>query len=518
MTDNQISLSALIQELDTIRKTIISRSKAIPAGFFDALHPNHRDSARNLVHYLCLRTFDLRPLQEQLTTLGISSISHPERFTLVNLDNVLHILHLLKGESIQAVPAPFTFDYPKGKKQLQKNTNSIFGTSDRFGARIMVTMPTEASTDYILVKKLIEAGMDIARINCSHDTEMEWKKMTENIRKATAELHKNCLVYMDLPGPKLRTGEVNPKLAKKKKKKNKLKPAGITLFKGDILQVHKADILGEDAHRSALGMVLEPAKISTTLPEIFEDVKVNDPIWFDDGKIGGHVVKVSAEKFDVLITQAKPKGNRLRADKGINLPETDLTLPPLTPVDLEILPFACQYADIVGYSFVRKPEDVHLLQRHLKQLGREDIAIVLKIETQDAFNNLPALLFAAMQSPHFGVMIARGDLAIEVGFTRIAEVQEQILWICDAAHVPIIWATQVLENLAKEGIASRAEITDAAMSVRAECVMLNKGPYIIEALQALSNINDRMVHHQFKKQDALRPLNIARHFFSKNQL
>jgi len=107
------------------------------------------------------------------------------------------------------------------------------------------------------------------------------------------------------------------------------------------------------------------------------------------------------------------------------------------------------------------------------------------------------------------VMIARGDLGVELGFERMAEVQEEILWICEATHVPVIWATQVLESLAKKGLATRAEVTDAAMGCRAECVMLNKGSHIIQAVKTLSDILVRMQDHQAKKSSQMRPLRIA---------
>jgi pyruvate kinase len=142
-----------------------------------------------------------------------------------------------------------------------------------------------------------------------------------------------------------------------------------------------------------------------------------------------------------------------------------------------------------------------------------DIGMVLKIENKEAFNNLPDLLLTAMQWSNIGVMIARGDLAVELGIERISEVQEQILWVCEAAHVPVIWATQILENHARTGLATRAEITDASMSVRAECVMLNKGPNIMKTITTLSNILQRMEAHQNKKQGTLRQLSFANEFF-----
>ena len=112
----------------------------------------------------------------------------------------------------------------------------------------------------------------------------------------------------------------------------------------------------------------------------------------------------------------------------------------------------------------------------------------------------------------FGIMIARGDLAVECGYQRLAEVQEEVLWICEAAHVPVIWATQVLESLAKKGVPSRSEITDAAMGERAECVMLNKGPYAVTSVRVLADILKRMQAHQDKKSSMLRRLNLATAF------
>jgi pyruvate kinase len=131
---------------------------------------------------------------------------------------------------------------------------------------------------------------------------------------------------------------------------------------------------------------------------------------------------------------------------------------------------------------------------------------VLKIETRRAFEALPQLLLTGLRSPPIGVMVARGDLAVEVGFARLAEVQEQILWLCEAAHVPVFWATQVMETLAKTGMPSRSEVSDAAMAVRAECVMLNKGPFQVAAMRMLDDVLRRMQAHQQKQRATLRRL------------
>jgi pyruvate kinase len=243
--------------------------------------------------------------------------------------------------------------------------------------------------------------------------------------------------------------------------------------------------------------------VSCTLPDALARVGVGERAWLDDGKIGGRVRRVSAGDVEIEIVHAAPAGSKLHADRGINFPDSDLQLPALTNKDLDDLPFVAAHADIVGLSWVQCAEDVLELQARLRGLGAEHIGIMLKIETRQAFERLPELLLAAMRDRAVGVMIARGDLAVECGWEHLAEVQEQILWVCEAAHVPVVWATQVLESLAKNGLPSRAEITDAAMGVRAECVMLNKGTHIGEAIRVLDRILQRMGTHQSKKTSRL---------------
>jgi pyruvate kinase len=196
-------------------------------------------------------------------------------------------------------------------------------------------------------------------------------------------------------------------------------------------------------------------------------------------------------------------------DKGINFPDTDFHTPALTDKDIADLNALAHEVDIIALSFLRNPEDVALLQDHLARLDACQTGIVLKIENRQAFQHLPRILLTGMRSPRLGVMIARGDLAVELGFERLSEVQEEILWLCEAAHIPVIWATQILENMAKNGSPSRAEVTDAAMSIRAECVMLNKGPHIIETLRFLGAVLGRMEGHYSKRMAMRRKLTIA---------
>ena len=220
-------------------------------------------------------------------------------------------------------------------------------------------------------------------------------------------------------------------------------------------------------------------------------------------------MSASNAKLEIEIAKAKPTGSRLRGDRGINFPDSDIRLPCLTPSDKTNLDFVLAHADAVSLSFVKRVSDIAAMQDEMDKRGAREKGLIIKIETGKACKNLPRLLLAAMRRYPTAVMIARGDLAVECGWERLAELQEEILWLCEAAQVPVIWATQVLEHKAKKGQPSRAEISDAAMSQRADCVMLNKGPHILAAIRMLDNILRRMQGHQYKKTARLGKLSFA---------
>ena len=269
----------------------------------------------------------------------------------------------------------------------------------------------------------------------------------------------------------------------------------ILLEVGDALRLTKSLKPGRGAIRDYSGRLAQPAEIGCTLGEGFWQLRAGQRALLDDGKIECVIRRVDSDGALVDVVQAPAGGAKLRSNRSVNFPDSRLRLPALTAKDFKDLSFIAQHADLVGFSFVQRPDDVFQLQEHLSRLGKPQMGIVLKIETRRSFENLPALLWAAMRSEAAGVMIARGDLAVECGYEGLAQMQEEILRLCQAAHLPVIWATQVLENLAKRGVPTRAEITDAAMSERAECVMLNKGPHIEKAVTALAAILSRWQPH-----------------------
>lgn len=269
-------------------------------------------------------------------------------------------------------------------------------------------------------------------------------------------------------------------------------PVEIRVAPGDMLLLTRAPVPGEPARVNRKGTVLFPAHIACSESRVFDALKVGHHVWIDDGKVGAVVEALDEHGAWMRVVRARPQGERLAPGKGMNFPDTALPLPPLSDTDLADLDVAVKLADLVGFSFVRAAADVDRLVAELKRRGRGDMGIVAKIETRSALRHLPDVIVHGAGRQPFGIMIARGDLAVEIGYERLAEAQEEILSLCEAAHVPVIWATQVLENLVKQGRPSRAELTDAAMAERAECVMLNKGPYLLQALDVLDAVVTRM--------------------------
>ena len=495
-SDVEKELSRLLQE--------IHAQEAAIAQLVDRSHPLYQASARNLFVYLMIRSKDLRLFHGPLSDLGISALRTTESHAYSNLTNVIAWLRLIQGKSSINFPLKGqSIDYSHGKQLIGQHAQELFDIHpNAHHGQVMVTLPIEAAEDKAIVLSMAEAGMDVARINLSHGEQADWGKMVHYVQEVSKEIGHRISIYMDLSGPKLRTAAIR-RLSKKGKPKDK-----IPVRKGEQLLLTKKETWGRKSVFNEEGKQIQLGEVGVMLPQLIDDAEVGDPILFDDGMIKAKVVRKGEEELELQIVECYK--SKLGSRKGINLPQTQLNLPALTQKDRENLAFVCEHADLVGYSFVRSAEDVEILYQELAKYPNENLGVIFKIENKEAFENLPAMLFAAMTRPKIGVMIARGDLAVEIGFERISEVQNQILWLCEAAHIPVVWATQVLENLAKTGIPTRAEISDAAQAAQAECVMLNKGPHINQAIRTLKNILARMEGHASKKKNELRALNVAK--------
>lgn len=262
----------------------------------------------------------------------------------------------------------------------------------------------------------------------------------------------------------------------------------IRLFVDDLLIITENEIYGRSAILDKEKNVVLPALIRCSVQGMLASLKEGEKVFIDDGKIGLTVLENNIDSITCKVVISKAGGTLLKEEKGINFPDTYIKTPALTPSDRTNALSVLEFADSLSLSFCQSAEDVHDLQTLLQESGRNDIGIIAKIETQQAVVNMPEILVQLLNSEKSGVMIARGDLAIEVGFENMAYIQEALLDICDAAHLPVIWATQVLESKMKNNLPSRAEVTDAAMAGRAECVMLNKGAFAIDTIDVLQRI------------------------------
>ncbi|GKS60081.1 pyruvate kinase [Nitrospira sp.] len=574
--------------------------------FFDLDQECSRD---NLLAYLALRGYDLLDVQLELADRGLSSLGRLEGAVMTSLRKVLEHLGSPPPESPLAAPS-----FSQARGMLSQRSTRLLGRPRlHHQTRIMVTLDTDTLRQPDLLEQLLLKGMDIARINCAHDTSREWLRLIEAVRDAETRLAqqgqgigRRCRIVMDLAGPKVRTGPLKSstrplKLSVEKDLRGRprcvleghltaateetrlirnpgeprrfvialpqqdrlnnlslgddltfvdtrgrtrllrvlerasptrvrvglnrtayieegtelMSPQGFSFRVGPItdqpvaIHVQVGDHLRLYRDPACPGHPAEgdqPAGIACTLPAVLEAVQPGHRVFIDDGKIGARVLNVLPEYLELEIMAPRDTPARIRAEKGLNFPDSAIEIPALTEKDREDLRFVVKHATAVGLSFVHRPRDLDDLRSALKDLGNPEIGIVIKIETRESIHRLAQLLLAGLDLPKFGVMIARGDLAVEVGFEHLALVQEDILCMCEAAHIPVIWATQVLENLTKSGLAARAEITDAATGQRAECVMLNKGAHIIEAVKTLGDLLSSRERQRVKKRQVFREI------------
>ena len=278
------------------------------------------------------------------------------------------------------------------------------------------------------------------------------------------------------------------------------RPAVLRLSPGDTFLVNGS---GRPTVRASLPAIACPE------PRLLALVRAGERVVLDDGRIVALVVERKREGLLCRVRQTARTPSRLRTGKGLAFPDSRLPTGRLSAEDRQVLEFALRHADGIGVSFVNTPADVREVGARLRHAGREGFGMILKLEPREAMRNLPDILFEALRYRPVGVMIARGDLAVSLSWERLAEMQEELLWFGEACHLPVVWATQVLDSLAHTGVPTRAEVTDAAMSMRAECVMLNRGPHVAEAVKMLVDIIRKMEAHQYKKRSLYRPLALA---------
>jgi len=429
----------------------------------------------NLLAYLAMHRLSLADIQEKLTICGLANLDNCHSHMLYSIREILNNLQFpinLPGKL--KVPTP-----SEAKHLLKIQSEKLFGNLPNSNKPLMmVTLDAIMINQQSLIEELLLNGMSIARINCAHNHQEIWRQLITLLKTTEEKLRSeglyhdsSCKIFMDLAGPKVRIGKVQT--------------MDLFVKKGDLLRLYL-----NSQQSSHLATAEIPAGVPVTQEKAFQNVSYHDKIFIDDGKIFGRVCNITKDYVELEIVYPELRPLRIKSGKGINLPDSllSLNLPALTNKDIDDLAFVTKYADILGVSFVHSPLDLKKLREQLEKHGAEEMAVVAKIETKDAIHQTGRIILEGLRFASFGIMIARGDLAVEVGPDKLAMVQEELLAICSAAYIPVIWATGVLERMTKKGVPSRAEITDAMQGLRADCIMLNKGPFVLESLRLLRNI------------------------------
>lgn len=317
-----------------------------------------------------------------------------------------------------------------------------------------------ATKEVETLKKLILAGMNVARINFSHGNYEDQKVYIENVKKAREELNIPVALLLDTQGPEIRTGV--------------LEQMPVKLKANNIFTLVNEDIIGNNE------------KVSVTYKELYKDIKTGTQILIDDGKIELEVVEIKDKDVVCKVTNGGMLGNR----KSINLPGTHVNLPSLKEKDIQDLKDGCMADfDFVAASFVRSAEDVKSIRKVLDENGGKDIKIISKIENQEGIDNLDEIIELSD-----GIMVARGDLGVEIPYYEVPIMQKKFIQKCNNAGKMVITATQMLDTMTENPNPTRAEISDVANAIfdATGAIMLSgesaMGKYPVKCVETMNEI------------------------------
>jgi len=316
-----------------------------------------------------------------------------------------------------------------------------------------------SSYDKAILKEMFAAGLNVARINFSHSNHQQAKQIFDWVQEINEEEDRNVAVLGDLQGPKLRLGDVKQ---------------GQTLKRGQGITITTDECIGD------------VSKVYITYPDFPKDVKVGDRIMLDDGKL---ILRAEATNGVNEVIAKVIQGGELKSKKGVNLPNTKISLPCLTPKDLADLKFALKHGiEWIGLSFVRNVQDVKELQKIITD-NNSPARIIAKIEKPEAIRQIDAII-----KQTDAVMVARGDLGVEVPMERVPNLQKMISQKCIKYSTPVIIATQMMESMMDSLSPSRADVNDVANAVhdRVDGVMLSGetsvGKYPIRVIKAMNKV------------------------------
>ncbi|MDK6232967.1 pyruvate kinase [Aerococcus sanguinicola] len=333
---------------------------------------------------------------------------------------------------------------------MQKNT------------KIVCTIGPASESVETLVQ-LMEAGMNVARLNFSHGSHEEHEARIKNIREAAKQSGKRVALLLDTKGPEIRTH-------------NMVNHEPVLLEKGTTVSIFSSEVEGD------------ASKFSITYPELIDDVHVGSHILVDDGLVDLLVTDIN--KADGEIVTVVENSGIIKDKKGVNVPGVSINLPGITDKDEADIRFGLEQGiDFIAASFVRKPEDILEIREILEETGNEDVQILPKIENQEGVDNIKEIMNVSD-----GLMIARGDLGVEIPVETVPIAQKDMIELCNSLGKPVITATQMLDSMQRNPRPTRAEASDVANAIYdgTDAIMLSgetaAGDYPVEAVQTMNRI------------------------------
>lgn len=312
----------------------------------------------------------------------------------------------------------------------------------------------------IMLEKMIDAGMNVARLNYSHGTEEEHRNRIKMIRNIATKLNRYIGIMCDTKGPEIRTGM--------------FKDNQVYFTKGDIVEIVREEVLGTHD------------RFHISCPQLFHDIAVGDYLLIDDGKMRLNVLEVS----DGILKAYVKNSGMIKSRKGVNVPNVKLSMPFISEKDRQDIIFAAENnVDMFALSFVRRADDVLAVRAILESIGKPTIEIISKIENQEGVDNLDEILAVSD-----GIMVARGDLGVEVSTELVPIYQKKIIQRANEVGKPVITATHMLESMMTNPRPTRAEASDVANAILdgSDAIMLSgesaAGEYPIEAVQTMDTI------------------------------
>lgn len=325
--------------------------------------------------------------------------------------------------------------------------------------KIVCTIGPSSDSEAML-KKLADAGMNMARLNFSHGTHESHKEVIKRIKMINAKYGYHIGIMLDTKGPELRVGEIEN--------------GSIDLKRGDVIKIVKEPVVGNKE------------RFYIQCPEIFDDVQTADRILINDGKLRLDVKENNGEEITCIVFNDGP----LSTKKGVNIPNVKLSMPFISEKDDADIRFGAQMGvDFIAASFVRRPDDVKAIRKILRQEGHPEIEIIAKIENQEGYDNLKGILEVADS-----IMVARGDLGVEVDYALVPLYQKKMIEAANSAGKPVITATHMLDSMISNPSPTRAEASDVSNAIfdGTDCIMLSgetaSGKYPVEAVETMGRI------------------------------